>query len=343
MIVNDIGINKQNYDENKEKWGDILNLNEDRYEDLIKALIMASTVNRNVLHVFPTDDAGSPILETYIKQMAETPSNPGLQGIINNIVGNDDVSYPLTGNNIVYWGVLKNALEYIVGLDDGKQYLVILHPGKHVVTDDLDIPTNCAIIGASKSITEVALSSANIVAKKNNLSLRNLHITGTGYILYDATDDTIDDNELINSKVDVPIYIDSYNRLSPIDLYVKGSEINGDLVFVNSFTGASNIQLGTIAFVSCFIGKNSVYVSDEVDGAKTAATLLTQAARSLTDLISEEQALTDDVKTGLVEVDYSAFKAVLASLDNANYHLAGTHAAVALASPYPIMRYNTYI
>ena len=344
MITNGLGINKQTTGENVDSWGVVLNENDDRYEVILKTLIAASAANKNVLHVLPTDGVGNPQITTYLKQSAEIGA-PTYATIMAGLIASGDTSYPAspTGNNPQVFGTIAAAITYVSGVAGGT-WTLIIHPGEHVVAADVTIPANCSLIGVSKTTCKITLSGAKLsIDGVDNTSIKGVWIDGTDYVLVDGSTTPVLNAEFNDCKFTAPLYIDCGNSVSPVDLFVKNSEIYGGLIFTNSDAG-SNLICGGVAFMGCFISPTLVYVSDNVGDIGTAVSMKGQGGNTLPSLRSRIKSLTYELEKAATDAtSFVNYQTLMSAFDESNYHIAGTDGSTSLASPYPSIGDNEYV
>lgn len=344
MVTDNIGLNKQSTGENNGKWGDVLNANLDKISSILSCLITQSATDRKVLHVLPTDAVGNPVIKDSLVQPKEITS-PSFEDIIDGLIGDNDQSYPTSGQDIMIFANIEGAILRAADLATaGFKCDIMLHPGVHVVQSDITIPPGTTIVGLSKASCSISLVAANLAIKYSNSSVRNVVISGNAgcYVLAQPLALTALENcEIVDCKISIPFYMDCKNIPSAIDLFVKGCEFLSSVVFVNSVGNV--VTLGSVAMSGNYIGKNSISISDTVGDIGTALGMMIQDTTISVDAISKPDALLKSIKNiAASSVDYVAYQTAVATLYDNYYHLSGMHGSVSMGTPYPIMENNIY-
>jgi hypothetical protein len=148
--------------------------------------------------------------------------------------------------------------------------------------------------------------------------------------------------EIIDCLVNVPVYLDCKNIPLAIDLFAKGNEFSSYIIFVN--TAGNIVTLGSVVMSGNYINKSMLYISDALGDIGSQLFMRIQDGSVSADALDESDALQKSIQNiGAAAIDFLTFQASMATLDRSFYHLSGTHAAVSMGSPYPVMRNNIYV
>jgi hypothetical protein len=208
------------------------------------------------------------------------------------------------------------------------------------------LPAGTSIRGVSKSNVEIALVNSILSIKNSNSSIRNVLISGNvgSYLLAQPLSLTAITNcELIDCLINVPVYLNCRNIAMAVDLFAKGNEFNSYIVFLN--TAGSIVTLGSIVMTGNYINKSMLYISDALGDIGSQLSMNLHDNTTSANALTESDALLKSIQNiSASSINFAAFQTSVANLlDSSAYHLTGTHAAISMGSPYPVLRNNIYV